>query len=80
MAALIICKSDEESIENRYHPDNIFLSLWGPHGQVTLLPKVETGPKFEFVWDFMPTLIICKFDEDLIKNEVAIIQTFSPFN
>ena len=26
----------------------------------------------------MPILIICKFDEDPIKNEVAIVRTFSP--
>ena len=26
----------------------------------------------------MPVLVICKFDEDLILNVVAILQTFSP--
>ena len=30
---------------NRYRPDSIFLSLWGPQGQATLMPRVETGPK-----------------------------------
>ena len=29
--------------------------------------------------DLMPVLTVCMFDEDLIKNEVAIVQiTFSP--
>ena len=30
---------------NRYCPDNIFLSLWGPQARVTLMPTVETWPK-----------------------------------
>ena len=35
--------------------------------------------KIELVQDFMPVLITCKFDEDPIKNEVAIVcTTFSP--
>ena len=50
----------------------------GPQGQVTLLPIVETGPKSN-IRDFMPVLVICKFDEDSIKNEVVIVwTTFSP--
>ena len=32
-------------------------------------------PKIKFVQDFMAVLIICKSDEDSIKNEIAIIQT-----
>ena len=36
-------------------------------------------PKIELVWDFMDVLVICKYEEDPIKNEVAIDQTtFSP--
>ena len=27
------------------------------------------SPKFELRWDFMPVLIICKFDEDPVKKE-----------
>ena len=35
--------------------------------------------KLKLVWDFMPDLVICKLDEDSIKNEVAIVRTtFSP--
>ena len=32
-------------------------------------------PKIELFQDFMDVLIICKSDEDSIKNEIAIIQT-----
>ena len=36
-------------------------------------------PKFEFVLDFMPILVICKFDEDRIKSEGVTVDTsFSP--
>ena len=31
--------------------------------------------KIELVLDVMHVLVICKFDEDLVKNEVAIVQT-----
>ena len=49
---------------------DIFLSLWGPQGQVTLVPIVKSGPKLK-----LSVLLISKFDEDSIKNEVAIVQT-----
>ena len=32
-------------------------------------------PKMELVQDFMPDLIICKLEEDLIKPEGAIMST-----
>ena len=36
-------------------------------------------PKIEHFWDLMAVLVTCKFDEDPIKNEVAILQiTFFP--
>ena len=31
--------------------------------------------EFEFMWDYMPVLNICKFDEDLIKNEWEKVET-----
>ena len=35
--------------------------------------------KIKLVQDFIPVPVICKFDEDPIKNEVAIVwTTFSP--
>ena len=32
-------------------------------------------PKFEFIQDFMPILVTCKFDENPIKNDEAIDRT-----
>ena len=35
-------------------------------------------PELKYVQDFMTVQVTCKFDEDLIKNEGAIMSTFSP--
>ena len=36
-------------------------------------------PEIELVRDFMAVLVTCKYDEDPIRNEVAILRTtFSP--
>ena len=32
-------------------------------------------PEFELIRDFMAVLVTCKFDEDPIKSEVAIVWT-----
>ena len=41
--------------------------------------KSPIWPEFKLVPDFITVLIMCKFENDLIKNEVAIIRaTFSP--
>ena len=42
------------------------------------------GPVIGQIWpelvpDFMPVLVICKFEENLIKNEDIIAVIFSPF-
>ena len=38
----------------------------------------QMWPEFELIRDFMPVLVICKFDDDWIKNEVVIMSiTFS---
>ena len=34
---------------------------------------VRSGPKKEFLQDFMPVLVICKFVEDLIKTEDTMV-------
>ena len=34
-------------------------------------------PEIKLVQDFMTVLVICKFDEDLIQNSVAILRTTS---
>ena len=44
--------------------------------------SVGSGPiwlKFKLVRDFMPVLITCKFEKDLIKNNKEKVETsFSP--
>ena len=35
--------------------------------------KGRMWPEFQPVRDFMPVLIICKFDDDRIKNEGALV-------
>ena len=41
--------------------------------------NIPIWPKFELRQDFMPVPVTCKFDEDPIKSEVAILRTiFSP--
>ena len=32
-------------------------------------------PELELVWDFMPVLVTNKFNEDVIKNEQASLET-----
>ena len=39
-----------------------------PQRQLTLMPIVKSGPKSKLVRDFMPVLVIYKFDEDSIKS------------
>ena len=39
----------------------------------------QIRPKFELVWDFMPVLVTCKFDEDWIHSNWEKMETpFSP--
>ena len=48
-----------------------------PDAQGQLTPQSE--PKFELVRDVMVVLVICKNEEDPIKNEVVrVATTFSP--
>ena len=49
--------------------------FFNAQGQVTQKLKSRIWPEFELVWDFMPVLLICNFDEDPIKNEGAIVSS-----
>ena len=41
----------------------------------------QTRPEFNFVQDFMPILVICKYDDDPFQNKGAIMSTtFSPLD
>ena len=46
-------------------------STWACNSEVT----DPIRPEFELVRDFMPVLVISKFDEDMIKNERASLET-----
>ena len=48
-------------------------------GQLTPQSEVEHGRKFKLIRDVMVVLVIPKYEEDPIKNEVARVATrFSP--
>ena len=42
--------------------------------------KSPIWPEFELIWDFMGVLVTCKFEEDLIKSEGAILQLDNIFS
>ena len=43
--------------------------------------ETQSQMEFKLVRDFMPVLVICKFDKDPIKNEGTVVSTiFSPGN
>ena len=58
----------------------LYVNFSDVHGQLT--PQSLHGPiwpNFELVRDVMDVLVICKYEEDLIKNEGArVFSTFSP--
>ena len=60
-------------------PYLVYGKFFGPQAHVTPKWLVQIWVEFEFVWDFMSVLVICKFEENLIKNEDIIMETtFSP--
>ena len=61
------------------------ISLWEIFRHSRALNSVESGlnwPKLELLWDFMPVLITCKFEKDLIKNnrEMLLETSFLHYN
>ena len=56
---------------NRYRPDNILLCLKAGNSHY----NSHNWAKMELVRGFMPVFVFCKFDEDPIKNELAVIRT-----
>ena len=72
-------KSGQEKLQTLF-------SLLQPYGDFFLKSRTHNSEmscliwlKFEFVQDFMPVLITCKFEEDPIKNGPEKSETpFSP--
>ena len=52
------------------------MTFSGTQGQVTVNSPI--WPEIEHVQDFVAVLIICKYEEDPIKNEIASFRTFYP--
>ena len=48
------------------------------HGAGNSYANSQNWTQIKFVQDFRPVLVLCNFDEDPIRNEVSIRQTFSP--
>ena len=76
MVVFISSKSDEYSIEmksllSRQH----FPKSMGPSRAGYSNASSRNWAEIELVRDFMPVLVICKFDEDSIKNK-AVQTTF----
>ena len=95
MTVLVTCKSDEDSIKNdinvvRTHfsksmgPSRTGIALrpivWTLKDGYSSQANCQKWAKIETVRDFMPVLIISKFDEDPINSEVAIVRTIFFFH
>ena len=80
MAVLITCKFDEDTIENEVAIISTTFSESMGHSRAgNYHDNSPNRAKIELVQDFMSVPVICKFDEEPIKNEVAVIRTtFSP--
>ena len=86
MPPLVISKFEEDPIKHEGTvPGTTFAPLYVyrnffRHSRVSNSKlNIPILPKFELHRDFMHTLIICKSDEEPLKNEDAIDQTtFSP--
>ena len=80
MPILVTCKFDEDpiKIEGIIDRTSSNMGFFGTQGQVI---KVDSlfWPNFQFIWGFMPVLVISKFDEEPIKNEGTMPwTTFAP--
>ena len=52
--------------------------FFGTQGQSNSEVKCPIWLEFKIVRDFMAVLVTCKFEDDSIKREAAVLQTFSP--
>ena len=76
MSALVTSKFDEDPIKNKYHFP--IISLWEIFRRSRAPYCTGNDPiclKFEPIQDFIPVLITCKFEKDLIKNNREKMET-----
>ena len=81
IAVLITCKYDGNSIKNEIAIiQTTFLKSVGPSRVANSHANSRKWVQIKDVRDFLPFLVIYMFNEDSIKNEVAVVRTtFSPF-
>ena len=76
MSVLITCKSDEHLIKNKIAIIwKYFSKSMGTSRAGNFHANSRNWAKRKVAQAFVPVLVICKFDEYLIKNEVTIVQT-----
>ena len=77
---LVICKFDDGPIKNKvvivstFSPLQVYWKKISAQGHVTEANN-PLWHGMELVQDFMPVHVICKFEEDPIKTEGAIVST-----
>ena len=63
-----------------FSPLNVFGKNFHAQGRATSKQIVRSDRKSEFIRDFMPVLVKCKFNEDPIKDKGTIVfTTFQAF-
>ena len=79
MPVQIICMSHKVSTKKAMLQTRSNMMFFSTQGQVTSEENILIWPEIKIIQDFMAVFNTCKFDEDLIKKEVAILRTtFSP--
>ena len=86
MHVLITCKNEDDQIKNegarvvtRFFPLKVYGDFSNRSRAANSAVLGQIWPKFELVRDILVVLITCKYEEDLIKNEGARVDTtFSP--
>ena len=83
---LITCKYEKDPIKNSgenvmtsFSPLQVYGIFFIPSRAANSAVLGPIWPNFELVRDVMDVLVTCKYEEDLIKNEGARVDTtFSP--
>ena len=87
MPVLVTSNFDDDSIKNQRASTETAVSHYKSMGifrRSRAAYSVVSGsgpiwPKFELVWDFMHSLVTCKYKKDRVKNNQEKVETsFSP--
>ena len=87
MASLVTCNFDDESIKNEdaivsttFSPLSVYGENFRRSRVCNSIANRPIWPEIKLVPDFMPVLVICKFEEDPIKTEGAIDRIHNIFS